>query len=485
MRISALLMAFLIPKTAYMQTSGQALLKHWTDLSTMGVYSGMEEYERRKLIIFNQLNCISMLCGLLLIFAGLASTEHLPALTWYVAISPMLICCLVLFLNKKYRYRNARLAYFALYPLVTCIVYFGKADVGISLFFLLYIVMAVFFLHRMASMIISFCWSSSCFVLAVVMPREYEFRLAEISYWVFAVNHILALGFIFYALFLIKQEHMRYQYTLVLKGRELHQSNLAISQQKKEIAEKASLLELQTNELSELNQVKNKLFSVIAHDLKTPMYGLRNLFLSMQQSRMSARELKEMLPGISNEMNYVTSLMENLLVWSRSQMKHESVRPEVLDLQGMITETLSLLRLQADNKKIWLEATLRQPVYCFADREMVRLVLRNLLSNAIKFTPAHGTVWIGATEHSDAVEISVQDTGVGMSSDTMSQLFGEIYFSTRGTHSETGTGLGLKLCKEFLEKNGGSIRVNSNPGQGSTFSVILPRYEFGAIASAS
>ncbi|NML23611.1 HAMP domain-containing histidine kinase [Pseudoflavitalea sp. G-6-1-2] len=468
-----------------MQTCGQALLKHWTVLCTMGVYSGMEEYERRKLIIFNQLNCISMLCGLLLIFAGLASTEHLPPLTWYVAISPMLICTLVLLLNRKYRYRNARLAYFGLYPMVTCIVYLGRADVGISLFFLLYIVMAVFFLHHMTSMIVSFCWSSSCFVIAVVVPREYEFRLADISYWIFAVNHMLALGFIFYALFLIKQEHMRYQYTLVVKSRELHQRNTDIAKKKKEIAEKAALLELQTQELTELNQVKNKLFSVIAHDLKTPMYALRNLFLNMQRSKMSARELKELLPGISNEMNYVTSLMENLLVWSRSQMKHESVQPEVLDLQTMITETMSLLGLQADNKKIWLEATLDQPVYCYADREMLRLVLRNLLSNAIKFTPAHGTVWIGATEHSDGVEISVQDTGIGMTPDTISQLFGEIYFSTRGTHSETGTGLGLKLCKEFLEKNGGSIRVNSNPGQGSTFSVILPRYEFGRIATAS
>ncbi|MBO9634111.1 MAG: HAMP domain-containing histidine kinase, partial [Chitinophagaceae bacterium] len=357
-----------------MQTSGQALIRQWKSLRSRGVTAGMDDYERRKLIIFNQLNCISMLAGLLLIGAGLISHQHLPPLTWYVALAPLLICTLVLWLNQEGLYRNARFVYFGLYPLVTCIVYLGKVNVGVGLFFLLYVVTSVFFLQRMVSMIFSFLWSSSCYLLAVVVPREYYFQLSEISYWVYAFNHILALGFIFYALYLIKQEHLRYQFTLMMKGRELHQQNLAIGKQKKEIAEKAALLEQQTLELTELNQLKTKLFSVIAHDLKTPMYALRNLFLNMQQAKLSAKEIRELIPGITNEMNYVTSLMENLLLWARSQMKQSAVQPELLDLHHMINDTLALLRLQADNKKIWLEANLEQPVYCFADKEMISLV---------------------------------------------------------------------------------------------------------------
>lgn len=464
-----------------MQTSGQALIRQWKQLRSMGVTAGMDDYERRKLIIFNQLNCISMLAGLMLVVAGLFSKQHLPPLTWFVALAPLLICTLVLWLNQEGYYRNARLVFFGLYPLVTCIVYLGKVDVGVGLFFLLYVVTAVFFLQRMVSMVFSFLWSCSCYLLAVVVPREYYFKLSEISYWVYAFNHILALGFIFYALFLIKQEHIRYQYTLMVKSRELHQQNLAIGKQRREIAEKAALLEIQTKELTELNQLKSKLFSVIAHDLKTPMYALRNLFLNMQQAKLSAKEIREVIPGVTNEMNYVTSLMENLLLWARTQMKQASVQPELLDLHQMIAETLALLRLQADNKKIWLETCLRQPVYCFADREMISLVLRNILSNAIKFTPAYGTIWVSAREHDSVVEISVQDTGVGMSQEAIGQLFTENYYSTRGTDSETGTGLGLKLCKDFLEKNGGSIKVNSNPGVGSIFSVILPRNKSGLL----
>jgi two-component system sensor histidine kinase/response regulator len=138
---------------------------------------------------------------------------------------------------------------------------------------------------------------------------------------------------------------------------------------------------------------------------------------------------------------------------------------------------LLLLQLQAQNKQVYLESRLEGPVYCYADREMVNLVLRNLLSNAIKFTPEHGKVSIGATQHDGQVEVSVQDTGIGISQDNIPQLFGDNYYTTRGTNHETGTGLGLKLCKEFLEKNGGSISVTSEKGKGSTFTFTLPQYD--------
>ena len=207
------------------------------------------------------------------------------------------------------------------------------------------------------------------------------------------------------------------------------------------------------------------------------MYALRNLFLNMQRYKLSAKEITDMVPGIASEMSYTTSLMENLLQWAKTQMKHATVNPEVLDVQRMVLDVLQLLQLQAENKQVYLESKLDEPIYCYADKEMVNLVLRNLLSNAIKFTPQNGTVYIGATEKSKQVEVFVQDTGVGMSRENMQRIFGDNFFTTKGTNHETGTGLGLKLCKEFLEKNGGVISVQSEPGKGSTFSFTLPRYE--------
>ncbi len=459
-----------------MQFTGQALLRYWIFVRSIGTRAGMEEFEKRKLSLFNQLNIFGMAAGLILGIAGLFSKDHLPPLTWYVAFSPVAIGITVLWLNDEGYYEFSRLVYFSLYPFVTCLVYLGRVDVGIELFFILYVVMSVFFLQQLMSIVFSFTWSASCYALATVMPHNYYFRLSSVNYWFFVFNQALALGFIIYALILIKKENGGYQFSLLVKSRELHRRNLEIERQRQEIAEKASLLEQQTRELMELNQVKNKLFSVIAHDLKTPMYALRTLFQNMQQQRLSAKEIKEMLPGISSEMNYITSLMENLLQWSKSQMSNASPEPEVIDIQSLISDTLQLLKLQASNKNIDLELKLQQPMYCYADREMINLVLRNLLSNAIKFTPSAGTVWVGATEKKKFVEVFVQDTGIGISDDNIHQLFGEVYFTTRGTNSETGTGLGLKLCKEFLEKNGGRLSVQSEPGKGSVFSFTLPRY---------
>ena len=461
-----------------MHAIGQDLLRYWVFVVSIGITPGMEEYEKRKMSIFNKLNFLGIATGIIVPLIGLLFNDHLPPLAWFVAGSPLAISIIVLWLNYERYYEHARLVYFSFYPIATCLVYFGKVDVGIELFFVFYGVLSFFFLQETVNIIFSFCLSAACYLVATVVPHDYYFRLISANYAFYVFNHLTALGFIFYALYLVKLENTGYQFGLLGKTRELHRRSLESEKQKQEIAEKAKLLEQQTRKLSELNQVKNKLFSVVAHDLKTPMYALRNLFNNMQQSKIPAKEIKEMLPGIVNEMNYTTSLMENLLQWAKIQMVNSPVQAEVLDIQTMINDVLKLLRLQAANKQIYLESRieLKQPLYCFADREMINLVLRNLLSNAIKFTPENGKVLVGVNEKPSCLEIYVQDSGIGMSDDDMKQLFSDAYFTTRGTNDESGTGLGLKLCKDFLEKNGGRIYVQSQPGKGSVFTFTLPRH---------
>lgn len=459
-----------------MASSTVDFMRYWSFIKSIGITAAMEEYEIRKMSIFNQLNFFGIAMGFIVPLISLFALSHLPPLAWYAAGSPLAIGIIVLWLNHERYYEFARMVYFSFYPVITCMVYLGKADVGIELFFILYGIMSVFFLQQRVNIIVSLSLSMVCYLTAAVVPHNYYFSLAAANYWFYVLNHLLGIGFIFYALYLVKKENTDYQYSLIIKSRELHRRNLEIELQKAEIADKATLLEQQTLELTELNQVKNKLFSVIAHDLKTPMYALRNVFLSMQHAKMPAKEIKLMLPSIVNEMNYTTSLMENLLQWAKAQMKSASIEPEVIDMKTMTLEAMQILQLQASNKKIYLESRIDLPVYCFADREMVNLVLRNLLSNAIKFTPENGKIMVGASDKASFVEIFVQDTGIGISSEDMLHLFGEMYYTTKGTASENGTGLGLKLCKHFLERNGGEISVKSNPGEGSIFSFTLPRY---------
>jgi len=140
----------------------------------------------------------------------------------------------------------------------------------------------------------------------------------------------------------------------------------------------------------------------------------------------------------------------------------------------VVQESVQLLHLQAETKKIKIKTKADLPVCAWADRDMISLVLRNLLSNAVKFTPEHGCIVIGINESSSFVEIYVKDSGVGISKNAISKIYNNGFYTTNGTNEERGTGLGLMLCKEFLEKNEGHLIIESEPGTGSTFSFTLP-----------
>jgi len=218
-----------------------------------------------------------------------------------------------------------------------------------------------------------------------------------------------------------------------------------LQKQNEIIDEKARLLQQQANELSEMNSMKNKLFSVISHDLKAPLYALRNLFRSVQQYDMPAEDIKRFVPEVVNDLNYTTALMENLLIWVKSQMQINMMHPQILEVSELVNDAVNLLRLQAHSKNILVVFGQEQPVFIYADRDMISLVIRNLLSNAIKFTPLEGRVEIGIRVKAKLVEVFVKDTGVGMDQKTQKQLFENKYYSTKGTANETGTGLGLML----------------------------------------
>jgi signal transduction histidine kinase len=202
---------------------------------------------------------------------------------------------------------------------------------------------------------------------------------------------------------------------------------------------------------------------------------LRNLFRNVQVYDLPGDDIKLLIPEVVNELTYTTGLMENLLQWAKSQMQNESVRPQLLDIAGVASEVLQLLRLQADAKRIYIDSKIERPVYVYADKDMINLVLRNLLSNAIKFTPVDGCIFIEAHEKRGHIEVVVQDTGMGIPSEGLQKLMSENYYSTRGTGGEAGTGLGLMLCKEFLSRNGGEMRIESEPGKGSTVAFTLPK----------
>ncbi len=443
-------------------------------IMTIGVHRNLDVVTKRKLHVFNQINFLGLLTGIAIPLAAFLNDGYLPPIAWVVAISPAFISFSVLLCNYYRRYEQSMLIYFTLYPLTTALVYAGNTDVGIELFFILYGVLSVFFLQNIRYIILAFCLSSLCYMAVYIFHKNYTFKMQDVNFGFYVANHLLAMTFIFVGLFMTKRENTSYQEKILNKNSKLKTSYGKISAQAAEIKEKAAQLELKTSELTELNNLKDKLFSIISHDLKTPIYSLRNLFSNMHKYDVPPEEIKVLLPDILTDLNYTTSLMENLLHWAKSQMKGATINMQLIEVTELIADVKNLLRLQADAKKIYLNSKLEPAVYIYADKDMMNLVLRNLVSNAIKFTPENGEINVGARQTATGVELFVQDTGTGMSEEAAGKLFGDQFFTTHGTANESGTGLGLILCKEFLRKNGGEISVQTHPGKGSCFTCSLP-----------
>ncbi|UII32485.1 hybrid sensor histidine kinase/response regulator [Fulvivirga ulvae] len=233
----------------------------------------------------------------------------------------------------------------------------------------------------------------------------------------------------------------------------------------------------QKKELEELNATKDKFFSIVAHDLRSPVSALAGFsqMLANNGNRLSPEKITAYSKELNKSAKNTLSLIENLLTWASTQMNKLDHNPDLIDAADMINQTLSQLNTVASSKKIALEKELAPDLKIFADKDHLTLVLRNLISNALKFTNEGGKVTVSTKSvDKSKVEISVADTGIGMGIEKLTNLFsvGSAQ-STSGTAGEKGTGLGLILCKEFIEKNGGKIEVASLKGMGTTFTITL------------
>jgi len=235
-------------------------------------------------------------------------------------------------------------------------------------------------------------------------------------------------------------------------------------------------VEIKTAELKELNASKDKFFSIIAHDLKNPFNNIIG-FSELLEEEFSSGKLvngNEYSRMINSTAVHTYRLLENLLDWANSQRGKISFNAEKINLSEIIRDEFNTLDDVSRGKNIELRSNVGDAMVIVADKNMVKTILRNLISNAIKFTHRNGMVEVKASYEKNYIEISVCDNGVGMTKETMSELFRiDANLSTRGTENERGTGLGLFLCKEFVEKHSGKLWVESEPGIGSVFKFIL------------
>lgn len=232
-------------------------------------------------------------------------------------------------------------------------------------------------------------------------------------------------------------------------------------------------------ELLALNQTKDKFFSIIAHDLKNPISGFRDSVKLLDElyPELSDKERLELVSNLEKNSDGLLTLLENLLEWSRSQVGAIDFQPVPIELSMLAGNTIFPLEAQATAKKVEIANDIPEGIVVKADPNMLQTIIRNLISNAIKFVNPGGEVKLTARKNGEFAAVDVADDGIGMDERTMESLFDLRVNSSRpGSGGETGTGLGLILCKEFVERHGGSLEISSKIDEGSTFTFSIPLY---------
>ncbi len=262
---------------------------------------------------------------------------------------------------------------------------------------------------------------------------------------------------------------------LIRQMLDLRDEHERVQQQSMKLVEMAEDLEISKQSLELLNREKDKLFSIVAHDLRSPFNAILGYaeLLSRTADTLTPAQIKEYAKSAHLAATNVFKLMQTLLEWARIQLGNMEFQPEYCRVTDLVDGTLAVYTNIANRKGITLEPVSSDfAVHC--DKGMIETVFRNLINNAVKFTGEDGRVEILCEDKGDFIHVSVADTGVGMNETQIAECF-SMNSDTKslGTAGETGTGLGLIMCKDLVEKNGGTITIHSEPGNGSTFEVTL------------
>ncbi len=302
---------------------------------------------------------------------------------------------------------------------------------------------------------------------AATIKMQYIFGVAIIT--IFILVGVLAI--IYYR---ANKNKKRANALLKQQKEEIEQKNSVLSKLNEEITIQNDAINDQKKELEELNAIKDKLFSIISHEFRSPLNSLKGTLALLKVGALSDDELNAISKELTDKINSTSIFLDNLLNWAKSQMQGINPKPIDLDLYEMAEENIKLLNSMGEKKKVRIENNIPEKSIVTVDPNMLNLIFRNLISNAIKFSMSGGAIKINSEVNGKLIKISVSDSGIGMAEENIKMLFQVQSFTTRGTANERGTGLGLYITKNFIESNGGTIWVESEEGKGSIFNFTVP-----------
>jgi signal transduction histidine kinase len=307
-----------------------------------------------------------------------------------------------------------------------------------------------------------------------VLPPWYRSFSAFIGYSIFGILIIILIVKL-YTYRLIREKD-KLEKIVIERTQEILMQNEEILVQAEHLKDANEEIVARNEELEISNATKNKFFRIIAHDLRNPistLAGSTNLIFNAFDDYK--KEQTKIFIGELNKLSQTTfNLLENLLDWSSTQMGQIKFLPKLIDIKSLTAENIELISPKIDSKNITLSINIDEDTHAFADENMVKTIIRNLLSNAVKFTPENGEIEISCELKDNFWNYTVKDSGIGIKEDNLKKLFRiDAHHTTLGLSNEKGSGLGLILCKEFVEKNGGVISINSSPDKGTSINFTL------------
>lgn len=291
------------------------------------------------------------------------------------------------------------------------------------------------------------------FLVAQQVYQTYpDLASSEIS---LAMRVAFAFVFFFFTIYFLQKEAFTYQEQVELKNEQLL---------------------MEKEEMEKMNFTKDKIFSIISHDLRSPIASLQSLMSLVNQDAIGEEDFKKATKGLEKQVAQLSSTLDELLTWSKAQLHGINPEPTEIYLREAIMQVISTLRASARFKKIIITTHLESDLKVYCDPNMLHSILTNFISNAVKFTPVGGAIAVFAEEvKNEQVQIKIEDTGIGISKENIKKVLNpSVLFTTRGTNNEKGTGLGIAMSAEFIQKNNGKLDIQSEDGKGSSFIFTLP-----------
>ncbi|KOY86489.1 hypothetical protein AD998_10335 [bacterium 336/3] len=339
-----------------------------------------------------------------------------------------------------------------------------------------YVVLAMVFAIILPKKIQLWSVLSICIIILIVVLIEYKYphwvdlhKTKEDKIIDLAITYITLSYGAFFVMSVLKKSYDKKQEKINLKDAEILKQNEVLAQNSLELSN-------QNEQLQKMNASQNRLFSIIAHDLRSPLTSSKAIVELVYQRDMPIEQLQEVVPDMYKNLSYTLSLVDNLLFWSKSQFGDTFIHLEKIELNSYIENQISNLEIIATNKNIHLQAILEvtNDVSINFDRQILEIVIRNIISNAVKFSPENTAILIKTIINSNNLQIQIIDNGVGISSENLENIKKGIVFSNKGTNYEKGTGLGLNLCQGLLKRCNSTLEVESIEQKGTTVSIVIP-----------